>query len=737
MKKRIRPTRLRTSGLLLCTVLSGCLVACSNPSEHLEGTNTEVLLAIDTPHVGMGGLKDELFNSGPAVPESGAIGFTGILKNEPLEISISREEVERNKSDLRFTDADAAVDPDAKVSMSFSNDPLQYVVRQLLGGMLSANYVVPDNLEGTVSFRTEQPVPRSVVPSIVRDILARNGYQMKVINGVYQIGTPQMIAQLEQISATGAAGDYQSRVIKLNGGNAEEIASVVTQILPPGATVSAVESNNSLVLHVDPVDERPVLDLIRTLTESSRGDDLVAVIPLRESPPEAIATSIEAYFAASGQAAQEKPFIVPLEQQQGLLVIARSERIMENVRTLIRGLDMDNRDIASLRVIQLKNLPAEEIASQLNNVYAESGPVTQSTNPAEGPQEGASSDGGAEGRSIATPATMREGNSLRSGGSPTAARFEAARQAIDAQNAKVVTSRQSDQEISIVPDTRNNALLVFATFRQFNRIREVVQSLDVPLSQVVIEATIVEVRLNDTLKYGVQAYLRSQGWALRTSRLPEASPSSEAGGVAQFDLGSINGTTATVVLEALQTVTDVEIISSPYLTVLDGRQARLAIGDQIPYLTQQTSASETGTTTTTNQVDIRDVGIILEVTPNIRADNSVLLNVSQEVSSTRSEGSGETLTPTISQRSINSDIVVHSGKTVLLGGLIEDRSEKVKSGVPVVSDVPLIGKLFQQTSNISSRTELLVMITPRVVRRSGQIDHITRLLKSRIRRAPR
>ena len=700
--------------------------------EHQLGTNSEALLATDAPHVESGGLRGALFNSQPDAHAPGAIGFTGILKNEPLAISISRQEVERNKSDLRRTDADALVDLNAAVSISFNNDPLQYVVRQLLGGLLSANYVIPDNLEGTVSFRTEEPVPRSVVPSIVRDLLARNGYQMKVINGVYQIGTPQMLVELEQNSAIGAAGDYKNRVIKLNQGNAEEIASVVAQILPPGATIAAVASNNSLVLHIDPVDEQPVIDLIRALTESIRGDDLIAVIPLRESTPEVIATSIASYYSSSDQATNEKPFIVPLEQQQGLLVIARNKRIMANVRTLIRGLDRDNRDVASLRIIQLKSLPAEEIALQLNNVFAESGSNVRTAKSEEGRQDGISAGGGTDGRSTSTPATVREGTYSPGGGSPAAARFEAARKAIDAENATVVTNRQSDQAVSIVPDTRNNALIIFATYRQFNRIREVVQSLDVPLSQVVIEATIVEVRLNDTLKYGVQAYLRSQGWFFRSSRLPEAEPSSEAGAVVQFSVDSIDGSTATFVLEALQTVTDVKIISSPYLTVLDGREARLSVGDQIPYLRQQTSASETGTTTTTNQVDIRDVGIILEVTPNIRADNSVLLNVSQEVSSTRSSGAGETLTPVISQRTINSDIVVYSGKTVMLGGLIQNRSEKVISGVPVVSRIPVVGKLFQQTDNISDRTELLVMITPRVVRRSGQIDHITRLLKSRM-----
>jgi general secretion pathway protein D len=196
-------------------------------------------------------------------------------------------------------------------------------------------------------------------------------------------------------------------------------------------------------------------------------------------------------------------------------------------------------------------------------------------------------------------------------------------------------------------------------------------------------------------------------------------------------MDTIGGISAKVVRDALQAATNVKIISSPYLTVLDGRAARLSVGDQIPYLVQSTSANQSGETTTTNQIDIRDVGIILEVTPNIKSDNSVMLNVKQEVSSTKSAGTGDTLTPVISQRAIKSDVVVSSGKTVLLGGLIQDRSEKVTSAVPGVSKIPAFGDLFKQTNRVKERTELLVMITPRVVRSSLQLDGITRLLRAR------
>lgn len=154
-------------------------------------------------------------------------------------------------------------------------------------------------------------------------------------------------------------------------------------------------------------------------------------------------------------------------------------------------------------------------------------------------------------------------------------------------------------------------------------------------------------------------------------------------------------------------------------------------------MSSSTDAQTDGTTTTTNQINIRETGVILEVTPSIGADNSVLLNIVQEVSSVAPTAEGAAvndLTPTIQQRTITSDIVVQSGRTALLGGLIQDSQIDITTGVPIVSDIPVVGELFKQTSNDIARTELLVMITPRVIRKPSQLDNITRQLRDGLSR---
>jgi general secretion pathway protein D len=170
--------------------------------------------------------------------------------------------------------------------------------------------------------------------------------------------------------------------------------------------------------------------------------------------------------------------------------------------------------------------------------------------------------------------------------------------------------------------------------------------------------------------------------------------------------------------------------------VMDGKSARLVIGDQIPFAvasqTQTQPDNSTQPVILTQEIETRDTGVILEITPSIRANNSVLLSINQEVSKASASAEKGNLTPIISKRNVTSDIVVQSGRTALLGGLIEDRTDEIETGVPILRKVPVFGNLFKQNTDHVRRFELLVMITPRVVRRSSEIENITRMLREQI-----
>ncbi len=635
------------------------------------------------------------------------VTFIGVLEDD-TEVSVTEAEQRRNEIELERAGARRLQDGE-RVEINLQDDPLDFAVDQLLGGLLSVNYVAASPLEGTVTFETREPILASQVPTILRDILASRNLVMKLVNGVYQIGSPAIIEQLEANAAVGNASELATEIITVRNGNLGELAEVVSQILPTGATISAVPSDGVLLVRANPADLPAIRDLVETLISTGAADDLIAIVPLKESAPEQVAASILTYYQNAQTPASRIPVVIPLENQQSLLLGTKTQSAMNNVRKLVRGLDRDLRDSASLRIIPLRHVPATEIAGHLNAIFA-NGAATAAP-------QAAAVQAGAENEidtAVLVPANIR--------GDSAEAPVE------DSVTNAGPAALPANGQVSIVPDERNNALLVFATFKQFKRIREVVRTLDLPLAQVVIEATIVEVDINDALGYGVQFFLNNSDVTLRSSTTITPTDPGQVGLFANFGSSSVN-----VVLSALQSVTNVRVISSPYLTVLDGKPARLSIGDQVPFLTASTDANSDGTTTTTNQIEVRDTGIILEVTPSVGADNSVLLNINQEVSSVAPGGAeANELTPTIQQRSIQSDIVVQSGKTALLGGLIQDSSTRVKSQVPVVGQIPVVGGLFRQTRNDLVRTELLVMITPRVVRKPSQLENITRQLRGNL-----
>ncbi|WP_341367272.1 secretin N-terminal domain-containing protein [Yoonia sp. BS5-3] len=641
-------------------------------------------------------------------------GVTGLQQDTFLELDIIQNDdpvfrtaQSRNIQELNEAGADP-FNPDQRVEIRFENDPLTLVVDQLLGGLLSANYIAATPLQGTVDFETRAPVLRSEIPTILRDILGAQGYVMKLINGVYQIGAPETIEQLELNAAAGASSEFETRVIRIERGDLNEIADVVARILPLGATVTPVPNDGSLIVSASAADITAVVNLVNTLVDTGVAQDLVSIVTLQRSAPESVAASLLSYYEQRGTPRSRIPIVIPLENQQSLLLGARDAGTMNNARQLIRSMDRDLRDTASLRIIPMTHLPAAEIAAQLNQIFG--GGIT--------PNIALNQTAAPASTSVPVPANIRA---------------ESAAETAPPEAELAQAASASPVGISIVPDSRNNALLVFATFEQFKRIREVVQALDLPLAQVVIEATIVEVDVNNNLSFGVQSFLNRSNLSVRSASTTTPADPGTAGFFGSFT--AIGGSSVDVVLNALESVTDVRIISSPYLTVLDGSSARLSIGDQVPFLTSSTDAETDGTTTTTNEIEIRDTGVILEVTPSIGADNSVLLNIVQEVSSVAPAGAEvNQLTPTIQQRTITSDIVVQSGRTALLGGLIQDSQIDVTTGVPVVSDIPVVGELFKQTTNDVARTELLVMITPRVVRKPSQLDNITRQLREGLSR---
>ena len=244
---------------------------------------------------------------------------------------------------------------------------------------------------------------------------------------------------------------------------------------------------------------------------------------------------------------------------------------------------------------------------------------------------------------------------------------------------------------------------------------------------MVLEATIAEVTLNNQLNYGVQFFLESGNLSVTSSNNANGSTDASFPGLAASFLRGDSG----AILSAIDTVTNLNVISSPRLMVLDNQSARLQVGDEVPVITQQQQSTD-GDSNIVNNIEFKETGVTLQITPRVNSSGLVTLDILQETSNVVSESVDGTLTPTISQRTIESSIAVQDGNTILLGGMIQESNSAGKSGVPILSDLPAIGGLFGTRSNGLARTELIVLLTPRVIRNPNDVRDASEEMRLRL-----
>ena len=186
-----------------------------------------------------------------------------------------------------------------------------------------------------------------------------------------------------------------------------------------------------------------------------------------------------------------------------------------------------------------------------------------------------------------------------------------------------------------------------------------------------------------------------------------------------------------VILNALSTITNVKVLSSPSIVALDNQPALLQVGDEIPITTSSATVLSNSNTPVVNTIEMRNTGVILKVLPHVNSNGTIELEVDQEISSVVNPNQ-QTLTPTISQRRVHSTVAVTSGQTVLLGGLISEREQKTKSGIPGLSEIKFLGDLLGNTDGIKTRSEIIIFIRPQLIRNSVNARAVTEEFRDKL-----
>lgn len=458
-----------------------------------------------------------------------------------------------------------------------------------------------------------------------------------------------------------------------------------------------------------------------------------AVVPVKTPQPEKLVDELKVVFPSDKDGPLKGRIRFIANARLGAVLIVTSQQsYLAKAQAWVRRLDTKaTGSEPQLHVYQVQNRPVGELAGILQSMFADEIKVVKPRNVAPKSQQGSVKAGSATRSSGfgATPDVVgsQQNTPVRSAavGSDLqnlSRMLNSDPEPLAAEEAPAKSSSGPEPTMKIVADDNKNSLIVMANERDYQRILRVIQSLDVVPSQVLIEAVIAEVTLNDALQYGVE-------WQLQKGSTPTGSFSSlVTGGVSAAFPGfnyAFNAANVAATLQALNALTKVNVISTPSLMVLDNKTARLQIGDQVPITTQTATSVVTSQTAIVNSITMQDTGVILSVTPRINESGRVQLEIEQEVSSVAKTTSSGIDSPTIQQRRVKTTVVVNDGEVLALGGMIQDQATKSGTQVPLLGDIPGLGGVFAHKRDEVKKTELLILITPKVVRDSGESRLVT------------
>ena len=614
---------------------------------------------------------------------------------------------------------------DGTVTLNLASVPLQQAAKTVLGDLIGANYVLDPRVDGVISVETTKPVTKDEALELFQTALGPVGATLVQSRGVYRIVPSDQAAT--GIIATARAGSDGAnpgnglRVVQLKYVAATEVARVLEPMVPKGAIVQADDARNILALKGTPSEIDNMLESIAIFDVDVMKGMSFAVVPVKASQPEKMVDELKAVFSSDKEGPLKgRVRFVANNRLGAILVITSHPSYLPRAQSWIRRLDSRASGTdPQLHIYQVQNRTAAELAAVLQSMFSNEMKVVRSPTRSVSPRSKQVSLVG-DGKKSAFSGPMADASNPAGFGRTN---DQAANNRQPEAEPESVASDSSDENggsdskgepiLKIVADEAKNSLLIMASDRDYQRVLRVVQGLDVVASQVLIEAVIAEVTLNDNLQFGLQWQLAKQG-------TPTATFSSAlAGGVAAAFPGfnyAVNTANIAATLSALNALTHVNVISTPSLMVLDNKTARLQIGDQVPITTQTATSTVTANTAIVNSITMQDTGVILAVTPRINESGRVQLDIEQEVSSVVKTTTSNIDSPTIQQRRVKTTVVVNDGEVLALGGMIQDQSNKTSTQIPILGDIPGVGALFANRGNSVQKTELVILITPKVVR---------------------
>ena len=727
------------------------------------------------PTVKVGDTRGHIVDPDRIAERERARGFTG-----PDSIALGDETVPKAVDSVqrgtgafvrRVTGPSVDVSP-GDVTLNFDGTDIREVVKVILGDLLQVNYVLHPAVQGVASLETGRPLRREHLVPTLETLLRMNNAALIYKAGTYEV-VPianavqgNLVPQLGEATSALPEG-YSVQVIPLQYIGAEEMNNILQPLAPEGSIIRVDTLRNLIVVAGTGPEMTNLVDTIRVFDVDWMKGLSVGFFTLEYARASDVAIQLEGLLADdSGNPLKGLFRFIPVESANSLMVVSPQESYLQQARNWIDRLDLAEASGSAaerLYVYRVKHGDAENLADVLSQLFGGEGRGRRDSVGGVAPGLGTSSLGssGFGGSGFGTSSFGSSGLGLRSvnainavgdegtttsgiggdtggssiGGGSTSRRGGISGGGLSQRGGGAGSARTLDMssEVSIVADAINNSLLVRASPKDYKKILDALKQLDIPPLQVLVEATIVEIILTGNLEYGVQ--WNFYGLATKDAR---SRVQLNNGSLTQED-DSIRGgfswvvvsrpTQIRAVLDALAGENLVNVLSSPSVMVLDNQAAQIQVGQEVPVATSQ----QQGTSTTdriVNQVQYKNTGVMLSVRPRVTPGGMVQMEIEQEVST---PGDASTLGPQFLTRRITSTVAVRSNQAVVLGGLIQDERSGGKQGVPGLYDTPYLGFLFGNRAKRSNRTELVVVLTPKVIGSDQDIESVSQDFQRRLR----
>jgi len=621
------------------------------------------------------------------------------------------------------------------VMLNFDNADI-YEVIQVIAETLELSYIIDPQVKGTVNIRSGQKIPKSELFVIFKKLLNINGLDIRNEGEHYYIfvaakPSSLVIFDKNQADQLKPSSKVVTQVVPVMHISSAEAQKLVEPYLSQQAVVYNLADQNTLVLTDF---EGQIIDALTILTKldvSSLSSMRIKVVRVEQAPLFDLRDELKEVLLALkvNKKDYEGVQLVPLERVNSIMLIGYNDELVETAVKWVEELDRAptaGRD--SIYIYSVRNSVASELVDLVGTLITDKGAAgaTKAKSTGKKKSSGMPTTPG----SIRPPGTTAENQPQTPAGSPTA---PAATKGTP--TGQTLASMQFAGEPSLIADDARNIVLIRALFPDYQRVVKLLERLDNMPTQVLIEVLVAEVQLTDSLKNGVEWAFKHNGnihgveAKLNSSGLQGALTFENAGDLFKLVnvLAENNGLT---------------VISSPQVLVLNNEAASVNVGEQVPVVTGQivdssgvnsTTSTSTSLNTAANQsIQYKDTGVILNVTPRINAEGIILLEIDQQVSSLSEKLVKGINSPIISTKSVKTKLAVKDGQSILMGGMIYKNESDNNSGIPYMKDIPALGWLFKSRTQNTTKTELLLMVTPYVIENEDILDQYIKGFKDKV-----